>query len=198
MTREFEPLFLGRSQVHQSGGKLSITIPAPSNVSVNIFLIIWLILWTIGGFWAANAFIDGPTNLGPDSPSSTGGRLFLGVWLCAWVFGEIMVTYKLLWSFFGREHITLDIVSLNHRWSILGLGQTKNYALEQVKNLRTAAAPSNVLSYNEQESPMDASSIAFDYGRGSVHMAESIDSGEANSIVEQILSFNRSLRPRER
>jgi hypothetical protein len=198
MTSNFEPVFLGRSQVTQSGGNLSIMVPAPSNLYVNIFMLIWLTAWTIGGYWAASNFASGPTNPGPDSSGFTGGRLFLGVWLCGWLYGEIAVIYQLLWSFFGREYITLDLVALNYRWSVFGVGRSKKYALGEVKNLRTAAAPSNKLRYNHQAPAMDASCIAFDYGRGSVYMAKSIDSGEANSIVEQIFAFNRLLRPKER
>jgi hypothetical protein len=197
MTHNFEPVLPGRSQVRQSGGKLSIIVPAPSNSHANIFMLIWLIGWTIGGYWAARSFAFGPTNPEPNSFSLSGGRLFLGVWLCGWLYGEIAVLYRLLWAFFGREYITLDPVALNHRWSVLGLGRTKNYALGEVKNLRTAAAPSNKLSYNRQSPAMDASCIAFDYGRGSVYMAKSIDSGEATNIVEQIFAFNRLLKPKE-
>lgn len=198
MTRSFEPLFLGRSEVLQSGGKLSITIPAPSNVPVNLFMLAWLVAWTVGGFWAAGAFVNGPTNSGSGGMGEISGRLFLGAWLCGWLFGEIAVIYQLLWSFFGYENITLDLTSLSHGWSILGFGRAKRYELVQVKNLRTAAAPSNKLSSGEDSPPMDASCIAFDYGRGTVYMANSIDAGEATSIVEKILAFNRSLRPKER
>jgi hypothetical protein len=189
----FEPLLQGRSTVSQRNGYLSITIPSPKSIFVSLFLPVWLGGWTVGGVAAARAFIYGAASPNSNAGFSNGGQLFLGFWLCGWFLGESFAIYSLLWMFFGSENIRIDHTSLKYRWSILGIGQTKAYALSEVKNLRSI--PTAHAYAKRGNATLDKGSVGFDYGRGTITMAKNIDPSEAESILAQIYLYNSLLKP---
>lgn len=120
----------------------------------------------------------------------------MGFWLCGWFLGECFAIYSLLWMAFGVERIWIDYTSLRYRWSILGLGVSKCYALSEVKNLRSVPTASQFRTGRYQAAPLDKGSISFDYGRGTVTLAKGIEPVEAESILDQVYSYNSALKPR--
>jgi hypothetical protein len=162
---------------------------------VQIFLVVWLAGWSAGGFAVLSSLLGHDLGLqwrNNRPPAGFGGW----VWMVMWVIGWCAVTYHLLWSLVGFEKIKLQQTILRHEWGFAGLGTGKSYGLSDVKRLRIADALAPRLSGHGSSNKRYASSLMFDYGMGTVQVFKGISPGEAQGLLDKLVSYNRLLAPK--
>ena len=169
------------------GQELTINIPSHKQWLHLPFLTFWLIGWTFGELAAINELVTNRTNA---------VDLFLLVWITLWTIGGATAWLTILWIIFGREIITTDGQQiLTHRREILGVGQSKEYDLSFVSDLR--AAPALLRSANQWRRPafgwQNFNTIAFDYGAKTIRIGNSLDEAEAKQIIRTLHNHIPSL-----
>jgi hypothetical protein len=144
-----------------------IRIAIPSKWSwVIVFFAVWLSFWTIAGISAAH-------NL------QRHFSLFLCVWLVGWTFGELAVTYAILYAIGGREVVQANSDTLTVRTEIFRLGLAKSYRVHEMRNLRFQPEAGAAKGRR-------ASRIAFDYGANTVSFGSDLDEAEATMLISRI------------
>jgi hypothetical protein len=184
------------SSVSQQDGVLRISIPAAKNTVAILFASFWLCAWTIGGISVGQQLLGkgGSTahfltpQMGhfhrhvsaaqpPNSLESS-----KGFWMCGWLAGEILVAFWLGRMLGGRDIFQTTNGTAEIRREIFGLGlSTKQYSLEQIRNLRYQPD----MSSRESLRP---GGIAFDYGSRTVFFGDGANESEANQLIEMIIS----------
>lgn len=86
---------------------------------------IWLTGWTIGGIAVANALIRG-----------TQDWYFYVFWLFGWIISETYMLYRVLWTAFGIETITVRDGSFIHSRHVFGFGRRRTIPLRKLRSIR--------------------------------------------------------------
>jgi hypothetical protein len=193
MQSVFEPLKAGRSKVVRTAEGLEVLVPAPFSWIAALFLLIWLIGWTLGGFAVASSVFGADFGIQWKNNHPPGGP-FAVVWLCFWVLGEVTVIYQLVWSAFGYERISLTPTALRHDRNILWFERSRFFDLNEIKRLRTSAASISNTSNRYAAKRIRGGSIAFDYGRGTIYLAIGIAEGEAYDVIRQLIASSAILK----
>jgi hypothetical protein len=190
-----------RFTLDDDGQTLRFTIPSRKHWFTLLFFFPWLIVWApvecliiglvIGGILSIAATVV----TGQALPASTsdaagfgiGGALFLLIWLALWTAGGTSAAYLFLWELAGRETIEVGPGSIKLSRRIFRFGAPKEYLAEHIRDLR-AHAPQ---SYGE--SPLRTglwasaySTLSFDYGARTIHLANGTDEAEAKLILAEI------------
>jgi hypothetical protein len=175
-----------RATIVDEVSELRVTIPAPRNWFLVVFLPLWLIGWVVGEVAVAGSLLT--------DPPSGGELLFLVVWLIGWSLGGALFAFFWLWNLMGKEIVTLDDEALTLRYALGSVGWTRRFDRGEVRDLRLS-----------QSTPMDfrstfgwwlggSGTIAFDYGARTYRFARGIDEAEAKQVVAE---FWRRLEPPE-
>ena len=169
-----------RAAIDETGSGLQITIPPKRNWFGIVFLVFWLIGWTVGGGFALFAVSQEKT--------PTFARLFLAVWLCGWALGEYSATSTLLWNLGGKEIITADGFSLALKRDIFGHGATRQFTLHEVKRLRVSSSGENLQgsTFALKRNRTTTGVIAFDYGADTIRFGEGIEEAEAHELISAL------------
>lgn len=174
-----------RATVNDSADGLEITIPAPRVWIAVLFLGFWLFGWATGEAFAIRQLFG---------PAPAGERLFLAVWLAGWTLGGVAALAACAWMLAGRERVRLLTDALAIRRDVLGLGFTKSYPLDRVRNLRAQALPeippglANARALASVKQAMRLAGvagpgIAFDCGSRRVRFGLALDQVEAHQLV---------------
>ena len=121
-----------RATITDSPEGLEIVVPAPRVWLVVAFLGLWLVGWVTGEAFALRQL------LGPGPPAA---RLFLAAWLAGWTFGGAAALGIGVWMLVGHERVRLRPDALVIQREAFGLGPTKAYALERIRDLRALDLP---------------------------------------------------------
>lgn len=153
-----------------------------------IFLVAWLLIWSAGGLGAGNGILSG---------GDPEGRAFLAVWLLFWLAGETFALLILSWSLAGKETVRLTPSHLEIRRAVGAIGLSKHYGLKDVRNLRVASGSFNPFDprFALQFWGVGGGILAFDYGAGTVRLANSIDEAEAAKLAAILYERAPGLRP---
>jgi hypothetical protein len=154
-----------RSSVSEDLEGLRICIPAKWSWTI-LFFAAWLCGWTVGGFTAGLSLLRH-------------FNLFICFWMIGWAFGEVVVTYIVLFAIGGREVIRVNSETVTIRTEIFRLGLAKGYLVREMRNLRFQAAAG-------VGKGRTASRIAFDYGAKTVTFGAEIDEPEATELIGRI------------
>jgi hypothetical protein len=121
-----------RAAVNDSPEGLEIVIPAPRIWPVLVFLGLWLAGWATGESFALRQVF---------SPAPVPAKAFLAVWLTVWTFGGTAALSICLWMLVGHERVRLRPDALTIQREAFGLGPTRVYELDRVRNLRAQPLP---------------------------------------------------------
>ena len=116
------------------------------------------------------------------------GTLFLIAWLGAWTVGGAFAIFMWLWNVFGKEVVLVNGLSLMTSRQIGNYGRTKEFALDQIRDLRASQPAFNPGNFSSglQFWGLGGGSIAFDYGARTYRFGTSLDEAEAKHIVRAI------------
>lgn len=168
-----------------------ITIKSGNLGCLSIFLVVWLSGWTYGGYEAWKAFISLVTGAGKE-PISILVILFLLVWLSGWFAGEVIVTYILLWGFFGREIITVHQGVMKVKNDIAGIGWTRTFNVNMIKdmmiNVVTTNKPFEVKAdfRSEKKKFGGIGLINFGYEGKTCRFCMSADKNDAEQVLTEL------------
>ena len=82
-----------RSTVSEQPDGLRISIPAPRDTWINLFLVLWFAMW-------ANAEI----HVGSQVIFEHEWDMFTVVWLAFWTLAGVSVAHACLWNLFGKDY----------------------------------------------------------------------------------------------
>ncbi len=171
----------GRLKWDQTGSGIHVEIPARLNWT-SLFLIVWLIGWTIGGRHVlSETFTPG---------SKSYHSLFNLLWLVAWAFGEVLVGATLIWSLTGRTTVDLDPSMLKIRRFALGVQiDRRSFPTSDVRNLRFSPPAQRGRNYAQSQIKSEVQDKTLGIGSG-------IDDAEAFALIDKMLEVYRF--PKER
>lgn len=112
--------------------------------------------------------------------------------VCFWHFGcvdgrlGVFAFSTLFWNLAGKEIIILSRDVLKVERKVFGIGSNHEYLLTKINNLRALEGEKASTSSSENPWQSDEGTIAFDYGIKTIKFAQSIDTAEAEYIVEKI------------
>jgi hypothetical protein len=174
-----------RSRISQTIDGLEAAIPSRRNVFQWLFLTAWLLGWGVGEVLAAREVFSGRRGLADD--------LFTAAWLAAWTLGGVFAIYAWLWMVGGREVIRLRPTSLSVKREVFGMGRSREYDLNYVKNLRVAAEPTYTWDWIGAMRfwGLAGGPVAFDYGARTYRFGNGVDEAEGHQIVEALRAVHR-------
>jgi hypothetical protein len=130
---EYSGTLAPRAVVNDSPEGLEIVIPAPRIWPVVVFLGLWLAGWATGEAFALRQIL---------SPAPVPAKVFLAVWLAFWSFGGTAALSVCVWMLVGHERVRLRPDVLTIQREAFGLGPTRAYELDRIRNLRAQPMPS--------------------------------------------------------
>jgi len=168
-----------RFAVRRHAGRLEIVIPAPCNILVAIFLAAWLGGWYFSERWAIQALRHG---------QESGAPLLLILWFVGWTVAGIWTLIIWLWLFAGREILKLTPGTLSLRSEVLRIGVTREYSIEDVRNLR-AVTIGDYSAWGWSVVPRGDDGLAFDYLAQTVHFGTWLDEPEASQMINELRAY---------
>jgi hypothetical protein len=162
-------------------GGIRAVIPSRQNWFVILFLCAWLVGWAFGEIHAAQELLN---------PTENSPRLFLSAWLAGWTLGGAFALSAVLWQLGGKEVITVDLTTFEHRIEAFGIGKSKRYALAEIKNVRVAeytpGGSSNQAAWIPPLMGPGHGPLAFDYGARTFRVGPALEEAEAKLLLEQL------------
>ncbi|MDZ7291905.1 MAG: hypothetical protein ONB44_09660 [candidate division KSB1 bacterium] len=116
-------------------------------------------------------------------------NLLLLLFLTALAAGGASILRALLWQLAGKEIITVTSSTITVRHQVLGLGTSKEYHAQHIKNLRLSPAahdPQDWWFAATNFSAFEDGRICFDYGTKIVQLCSQIDEAEAKQIFAEL------------
>lgn len=100
----------------------------------------------------------------------------------------LFILYHFLWQVIGKEEVQITSTSIKIGQVVLGYKRTKEYLLEDIKDLGLArVTPKDIVSHSGPFISMpNFGTISFDYGAKTIKFAGSIDEAEAKIIIAKI------------
>jgi len=174
-----------RTEIRALPGGIQVSMPGRRQYFGATFLLLWL------GGWMYTAFSTCWPLLGmPDvSDVGGGGRSSSFPWPLAvlWAFFAPYALAMVLWYLGGRETLTLRDDRLILRRAAFGLGFSRRYRLDAIKEFR--AIDMNVARWHPRDTfGWRSGHVAFDYGSNAVQVGAGINMSEAHAVVEQVLA----------
>lgn len=177
-----------RYQSTNRSGNLEITIPSTKRWFMIAFLAFWLIGWAFGEITAGIMLVGGLITLltqnGTDLSAFSFVGLFMLVWFTLWTIGGITAIYTLFWSLAGKEVIQVNLQGITIRKQIFGMGRSKEYLADYIKDLRISPPPHN--RYRRRGFVFASGIIGFDYGAKTFRFGNGVDEAEAKLILAEI------------
>lgn len=166
-----------RSTITRTRDELIISIPAPCNIILLLFLSVWLVAWAAAEVFVPWQIVSGKIAL----------DTFMIGWLVGWtVFGPFAI-YSWLWMVRGKEIVRVSRDVLGIRRSVWNRGVEKQFAVEHISDLRLAADGWH--PFREEDPPRygwDMGPIAFDYGDQTLRFGKGLRKAEAEELVDEI------------
>jgi hypothetical protein len=195
---EYTGTLASRAVVNDSPEGLEIVIPAPRIWPVVVFLGLWLAGWATGEAFALRQFL---------SPTPVPAKAVLAVWLAFWTFGGTAALSICLWMLVGHERVRLRPDALTIQREAFGLGPTRVYELDRIRNLRAQPMPplTEVTVARSAQAPdgkrvvpaeqaktvlrvigIGGPGISFTYASRAVRFGVALDPTEARGVVTQL------------
>lgn len=170
-----------RISILEKEGKLSIVIFSYRRKMKNIFLIAWIIAFTLCGLLVLPEFKYAQEN---------DRKIFWAVFIAFWVYFEILVLKALLWRLRGKEKIiiTKDVVKIMK--FVTGLERFKEYRLDQISNWKKILNDNGLISsYENAYWFVGGECIGFDYYGRDIRFGNQLDDEEAKALIGKIKYF---------
>jgi hypothetical protein len=114
--------------------------------------------------------------------------VLLILWFVVWTVGGIWTIVVWLWLFAGCEILKLTPHTLSLRSEVLRIGVTREYSIEDVRNLR-AVTTGDYSAWGWSVVPRGDDGVAFDYRSQTVHFGTWLDEPEASRIINELRAF---------
>ena len=195
---EYAGTLAARAAVNDSPEGLEIVIPAPRIWPMIVFLGLWLAGWATGEAFALRQIL---------SPTPLPAKAFLAVWLAFWTLGGTAALSICVWMLVGHERVRLRPDALTIQREAFGLGPTRVYELDRIRNLvaqalppltevavaRSAQAPGGKLAVSAEKAGavlrligIGGPGVFFNYGGKPVRFGVALDPMEARMVVTQL------------
>ncbi|MDH7488784.1 MAG: hypothetical protein QHH80_04685 [Anaerolineae bacterium] len=171
-----------RYTVEDTFAALQITIPAPRNWLLILFLGFWLGGWATGEVIVGALLLRGILAMLSGQTPDTGegaGMLFMAFWLTFWTLGGGFALFTWLWNLAGKEIVTVDGESLTIRKAVLGIGRSRRYEAAYVDRLRVSE------DSGRSQGPWSGG-LAFDYGGATVRFGAGLTPSDAHDVLARI------------
>jgi hypothetical protein len=175
-----------RAQIVDDLSGLRVTIPAPRNWFLVVFLPLWLVGWAVGEVAVAGKLLT--------NPPSGGEALFLLVWLTLWSVGGVLFTFFWLWNLAGKEIVAVDEEALTVRYALGPAGWTRRFDRREMRDLRVSQSGTMDFRSSFGWWLGGSGTVAFDYGARTYRFGRGVDEAEAKQVVAEL---RRRLEPPE-
>lgn len=161
-----------RYTIDDLGDTLKIRIPGSQFGCMNLFLMVWLILWAISEIFFVGQVLNGGLNIS-----------LLAI-TCLWTVGGAFAIYKLIWSISGEEMIEISDESIVINRIVPIFSSRKEYFYNDIGELyvHTVSIPSG---YDETEGK--SSAITFSYKSQKVTFGDELNEMELNQVIKAIV-----------
>ena len=130
----YEKPFKPRYQTSQSASGPRVVMPPRRRIFIILFLCAWLGGWYFGETSAINEIMN---------PKKGEDHGFLIIWLAGWTLGGLWALTCVLWLLVGREVLEISANALWYRIEIAGIGMTRIYSMNEIRDLRVSVADNN-------------------------------------------------------
>lgn len=165
--------------INQYPEGVEVIISARRSPFVNVFLLVWMIVWSIAEIEIIGNLLDyeGET---PDA--------FMVFWACGWTLSGLLAAFIWLWNMKGREIVRISEHELIRSREYVFFSRSKKYATELITNLGlTDNSPYALEMGGGMEFwGLSGGKISFNYGPGIYKFGLGIDESEATRIIEVI------------
>jgi hypothetical protein len=160
---------------------LSIVILSLKDNTKNLFLLVWLFVWSVCGVIVFTQYFT-TTDLNVKS--------IIIVWLGFWVYFEYKIFRAYLWRKQGKELIKIKGDKMTYKKAISGREKTKEYFLENIKNLRIIDVPENSFMEIIGNSywTISGEKIGFDYLGGEMRFGFELNNEDAKTFLKLLKS----------
>ena len=152
------------SRVRELGDRLEVEF-RPRRQAI-VFLIIWLLFWTIGGAAAMSEVEE---------------SLFVAVWLVGWAAGEVFVAGAIAWMLFGRIVLIVTTSGFEVRKQLGRFARTAQYDAAHVVDVVAARVPAA-----EDEGERKDFCLVFSYRGENVLVGEGMTQHEAELVAATV------------
>ncbi len=177
-----EPIYAGNATFESHHGVATITIPPPPSRLLRILMILFLLPW-LGGMFAV---LSNSSQIQEDTFD-----LFAYAWVVGWAVGGFFLIRAIVWTFLGKEVITIEngILTIDRKNALLI--KTKSYDLTSVKNIRATEVQygnNNLFNVNIHEVTMlnNTGTVHFDYGMKTIRFGIGLDEIEGDYLITEL------------
>lgn len=160
-------------------GELSIVVLSTADTTKKKLLLLWLVLWTIGGLLVFSQYF---TMADKDTKAA------IIVWMGFWAYFEYKVTKVFLWRNSGMEKIKIRKEKLFYKRDISGRGKIKVYDTEMIKDLRVVEPKENSFfeDLNNSYWVIAGEKLAFDHFGKEVKFGIQLEETDAKALHKLI------------
>jgi|ERR1019366_1047260 hypothetical protein len=168
-----------RISIQRKEDELSIVILSFQNKVKNIFLFIWILLWSLSGMIVLTQYfllIDADT------------KTAIIVWMGFWIYFEYKIVKAYRWRRSGKEIIKIREGKLFYKRDVSGKGKIKNYVIDFIKDLRLIEPQSNSFFKNLTDSywVIANEKLVFDYYGTEIKFGIQLDEADAKALLKLI------------
>lgn len=168
-----------RISVQQKENELSIVILALQDKIKNIFLFLWVFLWTLSGIIIFSQYF---------LLTDPGTKTVLIVWMGFWAYFEYKIIKAYRWRKFGKEIIKIRDGKFLYKRDVSGKGKIKEYQIDFIKDIRHIEPQENSFfeSLNDSYWVISNEKLAFDYYGAEIKFGIQLDESDAKSLLKRI------------
>ena len=167
-----------RSTITRTRDGLIITIPAPANIFILLFLTAWLIAWAVAEVFIPWQIVNGEIEVSG----------FILAFLAGWTLFGPLAIYAWLWMVRGKEYVrvTADIIGI--RRSVWSRGVERQFLVADIFGIRVV--DDDAWHFWREEDPPRYSwregPIAFEYRGETVRFGKGLREKEAHELLDAI------------
>ncbi|HLV42283.1 MAG TPA: hypothetical protein VKY37_08395 [Brumimicrobium sp.] len=158
---------------------ISFIIYPPKLGRKKILILIWFALWVlIGGYVTSQLFQE----------YSQEEKLALFIFMIFWLYFALRVLRTILFLFFGKEYIKLDVSSLRVKKATGSYGRSKQYFIENINKLSLISLKDNSFQKVYDDSPWvrGANRIQFEYFQKKYSFGRKLEEKDAEMMFKII------------
>jgi hypothetical protein len=166
-----------RFSLDESSGITHVVISQRRRWFPLLFITCWLGGWAAGEIGAIRSLL-GPSDKSPG--------LFLVFWLGAWTVGGCWAIWTWLQLLRGTEEMRVDGTVLAVESGYNPLRPTKEYALNEVRNLRVITTHTGWYGNSGRDFWGGAPALKFDYGGDTICFGRGMSEAEAAQLIAEL------------
>lgn len=171
-----------RVTIHPLEDGVAAVVKAPRQTILLVFLILWSLLWLIGGAFAIlNMVYTG----------NSGAKLFGVVWSVFWATALIFVSAQIAWQLVGKEVILVRGETLTMRKTVYYFVSEKSFSSRSITNLRATGEFLEPFSARSTWSfwGVSGGSVAFDIPNGTERFGIGLNEADALALVSTLAPY---------